>query len=171
MKHPMRRAKRQIDDSEALALLRQCNWGVLSTVGPDGLPYGVPLNYCLDERPSGGGTKDGKTERVLIFHAAPEGRKLDNLRHCDRAAFVAVAADELVPEKYTTQYASVMASGPVRIIDEPDAKRAGLFKLVAAIAPVHPDLGAAHIEKWLDGCVVLELVIEELSGKKRPRKE
>lgn len=166
MKHPMRRAKRQIDESEALALLRQCNWGVLSTVGADGLPYGVPLNYCLDERPAG-----DTTERVLIFHAAPEGRKIANLRHCARAAFVAVAADELAPEKYTTIYASVMASGPVRIIDEPDAKRAGLFKLVAAIAPVHPDLGAAHIEKWLDGCVVLELVIEEVSGKKRPRKE
>ncbi len=162
MKHPMRRSGRQIDDSEALAMLRQCNWGVLSTVGADGLPYGVPLNYCLEERPH---------ETVLIFHAAPEGRKIANLRHCAQAAFVAVASDELVPDKYTTYYASVMASGPVRIVEEPDAKRAALFTLVAAIAPVHPDLGAAHIEKWLDGCVVLELVIEDLSGKKRPRKE
>lgn len=170
MKHPMRRAKRQIDESEALALLRRCNWGVLSTVGADGLPYGVPLNYCLEERPAGDGSKDGKTERVLIFHAAPEGRKIANLRHCASAAFVAVAADELLPEHYTTAYASVMASGPVRIVEEPDAKRAALYTLVAALAPVHDDLGEAHIEKWLDECVVLELVIEELSGKKRERK-
>lgn len=159
MKYPMRRAKRQIDETEALAMLRQCNWGVLSTVGADGLPYGVPLNYCLEERAH---------EKVLIFHCAPEGRKIANLRHCAQAAFVAVSADELLPEKYTTAYASVMASGPVRIIDEPDAKRTSLYTLVAAIAPGHPDLGQAHIEKWLADCVVLELVIEEVSGKKRP---
>jgi len=40
----MRRKDRALSEEEAQALLDRTEYGVLSTVGGDGRPYGVPLN-------------------------------------------------------------------------------------------------------------------------------
>ena len=45
----MRRKDRQVSDEEAMAYLKAAEYGVLSTVGPDGEPYGVPLTYAVEE--------------------------------------------------------------------------------------------------------------------------
>ena len=55
----MRRKDRQESDEEAMAYLKAAEYGVLSTVGPDGEPYRVPLTYAVEE--------DGKG---LVFHCA-----------------------------------------------------------------------------------------------------
>ncbi|MCP4630772.1 MAG: hypothetical protein GY850_45770 [bacterium] len=41
----MRRKDKEIGTDETIKLLTECEYGVLSTVGDDGQPYGVPLNY------------------------------------------------------------------------------------------------------------------------------
>jgi hypothetical protein len=162
MHYPLRRQNRKIDEAEALDVLRRCDWGVLSTIGADGMPYGVPLNYALDERGE---------DRKLVFHAALAGRKLDNLRHCPQAAFVAVLGAETLPEKFSTAFASVMVSGPVAIIDDPDAKRAALRFFVNALAPGFDERCGKHIEHRLHECCVLELRIIDLCGKRREKRE
>ena len=43
----MRRKDRQVSDEEAMAYLKAAEYGVLSTVGPDGEPYGCLL-YTSD---------------------------------------------------------------------------------------------------------------------------
>lgn len=45
--HPMRRRDRELDEAEALALLREAEWGVLATVDADGWPYAVPVNHAV----------------------------------------------------------------------------------------------------------------------------
>ncbi len=42
----MRRIDRKLDDQEAYKLLEEAQYGVLSTIGENGFPYGVPLNYA-----------------------------------------------------------------------------------------------------------------------------
>jgi uncharacterized protein len=162
MEYTLRRQARKIDDEAALGVLRRCTWGVLSTVGVDGLPYGVPINYVLDARGA---------EKCLIFHAAVEGRKLDNLRHCPHAAFVAVEGAETLPDKFSSAYASAMVSGPVAIIDDPDVKRASLRFFVETLAPAFRERGDKHIEHSLHKCCVLKLTIASLCGKCRERRE
>ncbi len=66
MDHPMRRAERAVSVSEARQLLEQGEYGILSTCGPDGQPYGLPLNYCV-------------LNNAIYFHCALDGRKLVNL--------------------------------------------------------------------------------------------
>jgi uncharacterized protein len=162
MEYALRRQARKIDEEAALGVLRRCDWGVLSTVGPDNRPYGVPLNYALDER---------GPERFLVFHAALEGRKLDNLRHCPQAAFVAVEGAETLPEKFSTAYSSVMVSGPVEIIDDPEAKRACLRYFVDVLALPFHERGEKHIEHRLHDCRVLKLTILSICGKRREKRE
>ena len=36
---------RAVDDEKAIKILLKGSYGVLSTTGEDGYPYGVPLNY------------------------------------------------------------------------------------------------------------------------------
>lgn len=160
MDYPLRRRSRRLPDDEALDVLRRCTWGFLSLVGPDGAPYGVPLNHALQEDAAG---------RRLVFHCAREGRKLDCLRSCPRASFVAVEGAETLPDKFSTAYASVLVSGPVAVVDEPAAKRELLRFLVGRLAPDHAERGEKHIAHRLDDCLALVLDIESLCGKRRPK--
>ena len=45
----MRRKDKEIGSDEAINFLTRCEYGILSTVGNDGQPYGVPLNYAYKD--------------------------------------------------------------------------------------------------------------------------
>ena len=62
----MRRKDKEIGTDEAINLLTKCEYGVLSTVGNDGQPYGVPLNYTYKDN-------------CIYFHCALKGHKIDNI--------------------------------------------------------------------------------------------
>lgn len=162
MEYPLRRKARKIDDAEAVEVLGRCDWGVLSLVGPDGTPYGVPLNYVLQDQ-------TGKLR--LIFHCAREGRKIDCLKFRPEGAFVAVEHPRTLPEKFSTAYTSVMVSGRVAVIDEPAEKREMLRSLVQGLAPDFAERGDRHIEHRLDDCFVLVLHVERICGKRRKTEE
>ena len=91
----MRRKDRQVSDEEAMAYLKAAEYGVLSTVGPDGEPYGVPLTYAVED--------DGKG---LVFHCARDGYKLACFAANPRAHFVAVQETNVLPEEFSIEYKS-----------------------------------------------------------------
>ena len=76
MFRPMRRWKQQLSDEECIAILKNEPRGILSVLGDDGYPYGIPMNhwYCED---------DGK----LYFHGAKTGHKIDAISKCDKVSY------------------------------------------------------------------------------------
>ena len=44
----MRRKDRKLDEQVAVSLLEHCEYAVLSTIGEDGNPYGIPISPVLD---------------------------------------------------------------------------------------------------------------------------
>ncbi len=64
MFRPMRRIKQQLPEAECIEILKAEPRGVLSLLGDDGYPYGIPLDhwYCPE---------DGR----LYFHGAREGTR------------------------------------------------------------------------------------------------
>jgi len=162
VEYPLRRKERKMDEGEALGILRRCDWGVLSLVGSDGTPYGVPLNYVLEEQ--------GETMR-LVMHCAREGRKIDCLKANPLGAFVVVEGARMLPEKFSTAYASAMVSGPVDIVDGREEKRELLRRLVARLSPEFTARGEKHIEHRLDDCLVLRLEIRTVCAKGRKTEE
>ena len=104
MNHEMRRAKQRLSPDESLAILEKGSSGVLALWDGEE-PYAVPLSYVYH---------GGK----LYFHCARAGRKLEAARVCPKASFCVVAADNVIPEKYTTAYRSVIVSGRLRIIED-----------------------------------------------------
>ena len=107
----MRRADRQTTEDEARALLSSGEYGVLSTVSPAGVPYGVPISYAFH---------NGE----ILFHSAPEGQKLDNLIPGSLASFCVVGKTEVIPEKFSTRYQSAIVHGQVRELLGPEKIRA-----------------------------------------------
>ena len=149
----MRRRERRMGDADARALLRACAYGVLSVVGEDGAPYGVPLNYVYAEE-----------EGALFFHCAQEGRKLDGIRREDRVSFAVVGRSEVDAPRFTTLYSSVIAAGRARLVEAENEKRLRLRQLCEALTPGQARM-AEVIEGHLQKVAVVRVDIETLSGK------
>ena len=62
----MVRKKQQLPMEEALELLKNAPRGILSVLGDNGYPYGVPIDHWYNE-------EDGK----IYFHSGKEGHKID----------------------------------------------------------------------------------------------
>lgn len=149
----MRRQDREIDEQEARKILSSGQYGVLSTVGADGDPYGVPVSYVY---------RDGE----IYIHSAPEGRKVENLFPGAHVSFCVVGATELQPEMFSTRYESAIASGEVHELFD-QAKLDALSWLIAKYSPDFQTEGAAYIATRKDDTRVFALRVAHLTGKRR----
>ena len=146
----MRRRGQALSQDACVEILNRGTSGVLALSGDDGYPYAVPLSYIYDS---------GK----LWFHCAPGGHKLDALQNSDKASFCVIGRDEIVPEKFTTFFRSVIAFWGVRILRVVGVRWSALEKLAEKYSPGIPserEIGGA----WNRVCL-LELSVEHLSGK------
>jgi len=150
---PVRRKDREISEEEARELLVNGEYGVLSTVGPDGSPYGVPLSYVFHDD-------------QICFHSAPEGRKVDHLSNGAHASFCVVGATELLPEKFSTRYESAIASGEVREL-EGEEKKSALTWIVEKYAPRFQKEGEQYIANSGEKTRVFSLQARRITGKRR----
>jgi uncharacterized protein len=148
----MRRKGQVLPEAEAIALLESCTSGVLALHGDDDYPYAVPLSFAYE---------DGK----IFFHSATAGHKLDALERSEKASFCAIAADDVVPSKFTTHFRSVIVFGKARVITDDDEKRHALMCLATKYSPEYLDAADSEIDgDWKRVCVI-ELAIEHMTGK------
>ena len=150
---PIRRKDREISHREAMELLDSAEYGTLSTVGPDGQPYGVPLSYAH---------KNGH----IYFHCAREGRKLDNLAHNPKVSFSVVGKTKVLPEKFGTEYESAVAFGVATEAlgqERYDALRWLLEKYCADFL----EEGKQYIDLKDKATKVFKIEISHVSGKAR----
>lgn len=151
MKHDMRRWKQMLSREETDKIMREATNGVLSLTDADGEPYGVPLSYAYDN--------DGH----IYFHCATEGHKTDCIAAGSRCSFCVVAQDDIMPEKFTTIFRSVIAKGRIEIVADEAEMRKGLLLLCNKYSPgIDPQ---AEIAKGLSRVSVLRLDIETITGK------
>jgi nitroimidazol reductase NimA-like FMN-containing flavoprotein (pyridoxamine 5'-phosphate oxidase superfamily) len=149
----LRRKDRAITDDEAIAILNKAEYGVLSTISPDGKPYGVPLSYCI-------------IDNCIYFHCAIEGRKIDNIEKNNSVSFCAVGNTEILPDKFGTKYESVIASGEVVEIFD-DNKQIALEGLLKKYSSNYFSKGLEYIETLKTKTRVFKISITRLSGKAR----
>ena len=148
----MRRKDRQATADETREWLKDAEYGILSTVGPDGAPYGVPLTYAVEE----GG-------QSLVFHCAREGRKLACFSADSRAHFVVVQDTRVLPEEFSIEYKSVMAAGRLEEVEGREEK----IHCAQVVAAKYSDRSAEdYATRAVDKIRIFRLHIEELSGKR-----
>lgn len=159
----MRRAAQELDHDACLEMIQRATSGVLSVVGDEGYPYGVPMSFVYVN----GGDED-ETGRcgTFYFHCAKTGHKIDALRACNKACFTIVDRDDVVADEFTTYFRSVVAFGRVRILESDDAKRGAIRLLTDKYSPDESEeKKAGEINKQMPAFVMLELSVEHMTGK------
>lgn len=152
MLHEMRRKDRQLDNAEAEKLLTTGEYGILSTTGEDGCPYGVPVSFAY---------ADG----IIYFHCAKDvGLKVENMKNHSRVCFTVVGETEILPEKFSTKYESVIVFGTAKKADD---KLTGLRLLQEKYSPAFPEKGLEHAKKDFDYVEVYEITVEHMTAKGR----
>ncbi len=103
MFRPMKRNKQLMSSEETADVMERCTCGILACLGDDDYAYAVPLSYVY-------------YNKIIYFHSAKEGHKIDALLRNPQVSFSVVDEDEVVSEEYTTYYRSVIAFGKARIV-------------------------------------------------------
>lgn len=149
--YSMRRKDREVDENTARQILFDADYAVISTIGEDGFPYGVPVNYVFD------GEK-------IYFHCAKNcGHKQENLKFSDKVSLSAVNSYEIIKSSFTTKYESVIVFGTAKKTEE--KKRYALEMLVKKYSPEFLESGTAEIEGAFANTDVYEINILKMSAK------
>lgn len=149
----MIRKKQQLTEGECLAILKQQKRGVLSVLGDDGYPYGMPLNHWYCE-------EDGK----LYFHSGKAGHKIDAIRRCDKASFCVYDEGYRKEGEWALNIRSVIVFGRVSVVEDKEKS----FDICRRLSlKFTEDIGYIEneIRKSGAGVLCLEMAPEHMTGK------
>ena len=153
MKRQLRRPERGMTEPEAWKLLESGEYGILSTCGPDGEPYGLPINYCV-------------SNGAIYFHCAVEGHKLENIATESRVSFCVVGKTEVLPDQFATRYESVIVSGRAAEVFG-DEKQLAMEGLLAKYSTGFHEKGLRYIAAQGGQTRVFRVGIDTICGKAR----
>jgi nitroimidazol reductase NimA-like FMN-containing flavoprotein (pyridoxamine 5'-phosphate oxidase superfamily) len=148
----MRRADRQIKDTDVLEnLLRQGDLVHLA-LADNNVPYLVTLNYAYE---------DG----AFYLHCARQGKKIDILRKNPNVFFQIVLLNKLItdedPCEWTTKFKSLAGEAVAEIQETYEEKRKSLQILMKHYGMVNADFA----ERETKGVLTIKLTIKSITGK------
>ena len=153
MFRPMLRKKQQLPEEECLELLRREPRGVLSDLGDEGYPYGVPINhyYCPE---------DGR----LYFHSGKTGHKIDAIRQMDKASFCVYDSGFRREGEWALNIRSVIVFGRIEMVED----TARIYEIARRLSRKFTD-DENYIEQEIarsgPGTLMFALNIEHMTGK------
>ncbi len=149
----MLRIKQQLSEEECISILKEQLRGVLSVLGDDGYPYGLPINHYYCE-------EDGK----LYFHSGKVGHKIDALRRCDKASFCVYDEGFRKQGEWALNIRSVIVFGRIEFIED----RETVYRIARDLSLKLTD-DEAYIQKELRQAgprtLMFALVPEHMTGK------
>ena len=149
----MRRKNQILSQEESIAILQNGTTGTLAVLGDDDYPYAVPINYFYEDN-------------KIYFHGAKAGHKIDAIKKHNKVSFCVVAQDDIITEKFTTYFKSVIAFGTARIIEDDAEKRHAIEKLTVKFTPDQTEQKRSEaIEKEFPALGMVEITIEHMTGK------
>lgn len=148
---PLRRFKQAASEEECLSLLQSAPRGILSVMGENGYPYGIPMNFVY---------REGK----IYFHCAREGHKLDAIRANDKVSFTILSEPVRNEGEWWFCLTSVILFGHIAILSDPAQVDVGLRTMAAKYFPDDYDL-ETDLKRNAPHALVLELTIDHMTGK------
>lgn len=147
----MRRKDREIYNEEIIEILKNSDYGILSTVGQNGYPYGVPASFVF-------------VNDSIYIHSASEGHKIDNILYNSRVSFCVVGQTCILPDKFSFKYESVILFGIVNEVFN-DEKNIALLEMLKKYSPGYLDKGREYIKNSNKETRVIKISIEHCTGK------
>lgn len=149
----MRRSKQELSADECALILKNEPRGVLSVIGDEGYPYGVPMDHWYDEE-SG----------HIYFHGAKAGHKIDAIKRCDKASYCVYDSGYRNESEWALNIKSVVVFGRIKPVKDENLK----VKICTELCRKFTD-DEEYIRHELlhsgRAVMCLELVPEHISGK------
>lgn len=147
----MRRKDKQLSAEETFDVLKRGETGYLSTICENGYPYVVPLNFVY-------------YNGSIYVHSAKEGQKVDNMNNNNKVSFSVSCDIENLPDKFDTNYKSVISFGKAEEVFD-DEKDEALLEIIKKYSQDYVEKGEKYIEKAKGATKVFKINIEHMTGK------
>ena len=149
----MRRSGQQVSEEICKEILRTEKRGVLSVMGDDGYPYGVPVNFFYEEE-----------EGTIYIHGGREGHKTDAIRRCDKVCFTAWNPGYREEGDWAYHVTSVVAMGQAELIDDLDFVTEKVRKLALRYYPSSEEV-EKEIRSAISHVQLIAVHIQHMTGK------
>ncbi len=103
----MARINQALPEAECIEILKNEKRGILSVLGDDDYPYGVPINHFYNE-------DDGR----IYFHGGMAGHKIDAMKKHDKASFCVMDEGVRPDNEWWLMFKSVIVFGRLTIVED-----------------------------------------------------
>lgn len=152
MNREMCKKGRQLSDEETRLIFSNGHHGILSVNGDDGYPYAVPINYVY-------------LNDAIYIHSAKYGYKIDAIKNNNKVCFTSILNSEIVPNRFTAKFESVIAFGRINIIENMEEKQLVMETFINRFSPDFKENGLKFINGAINKTEVLKIDIEDIKGK------
>ena len=149
----MLRKNKMLSMEECVHILQSETRGVLSVLGDNGYPYGMPMNHWYNE-------EDGK----IYFHSGNVGHRLDALREQDKVSFCVYDKGYQEEGEWAFHVKSVIVFGKIAIMDDMD-KIVDITTKLSHKFTQDDEYIKKEIELYGHRTLLLQLTPEHISGK------
>ena len=148
------RAKQALPEDECIAILKKEPRGILSVLGDNDYPYGMPLNHYYNE-------EDGR----LYFHSGKSGHRIDAIRRHPKASFCVYDEGTRENGNWYLTFKSVIVFGRIEIVED----REKIYDIARKLSRKFTD-DDEYIENEVKnsgpGTLMFALVPEHITGKR-----
>ena len=147
------RKKQTLPMEKIIEILDAEKRGVLSVLGDDGYPYGMPMNYWYN-----------KENGYLYFHSGKKGHKVESLAANNKVSFCVYDSGYKNEGEWALNISSVIVFGRVHIVEDYE----DAMKICKEMSLKYtPDLAyiEEEIQKFGDATLCYELRPEHMTGK------
>ena len=149
----MVRKHQQLTRETCIELLKNEPRGVLSLIGDDGYPYGLPIDHWYNE-------EDG----CLYFHSGKTGHKVDAMKACPKASFCVYDRGFRREGDWALNIKSVIVFGRIEIMEDHE-KAIALTRALSYKYTLDEAYIQEEIDKYGHEVLVFRLVPEHMTGK------
>ena len=147
------RKNKKLSTEDCIQILKNETRGVLSVIGDDDYPYGMPMNHWYNEE-----------DRKIYFHCGKAGHRLDALKKHNKVSFCTYDKGYKQEGSWALNVKSVIVFGKITIVDDKD-KIIDITTKLSHKFTQDDEYIKREIDNYLDRTLLLELTPEHMCGK------
>ena len=147
------RKKQVLSMDKIIDILETEKRGVLSVLGDDGYPYGMPMNYWYN-----------KENGYIYFHSGKKGHKIDAMTANNKVSFCVYDAGSKKDGEWALHINSVIVFGKVYVVEDFEESMEICKKLSLKYTP-DMEYIEEEIRKFGNATLCYELRPEHITGK------
>ena len=149
----MRRKNQKLSNEKCKEILNTQWRGVLSLLGENDYPYGVPMNFYYDEK-----------DNAIYFHCAKQGHKLDAINKHPKCSFTVFDKGFKKENDWSLNISSVIVFGKIEVVENIDTAFSKIKSLGEKYFPPHISVND-EMNTHFKNALCLKLTIDHICGK------